>query len=305
MIQGIFRDAHPFTKLLLVGFVMVSCYLALFGISLVGVFLGSGTRWDVIRHLIEMEHYEGHLGLLKFLQMGYSTGLFLIPALLAAWLISGKPFNYLGLDERPSVNALLLVALVMISAVPLNNLVSQLNYSIPLPDWLGGMKDRILENDRKGEAMMEAFLDQKTTGGFITNLVMIAVIPSLGEEFIFRGTVQRIFTEWSGSRHLGAWIGAVCFSLMHFQFFGFVPRVLLGAALGYMFIWSRSLWLPVLAHFINNSMAVVAFHLYYNGKLQFNPDIIGSGDHALWYVFFSIVLVLVGMGSLHALRKRG
>ena len=63
--------------------------------------------------------------------------------------------------------------------------------------------------------------------------------------------------------------------------------------------------MPVLAHFINNSMAVVAFHLYYNGKLQFNPDIIGSGDHALWYDFFSIVLVLVGMGSLHALRKRG
>ena len=303
MMHGVFRDAHPISKLILVGFLMVTSYMIILGLSILIASFAFDASWDVIQELLEIKNFEDHTPLLKFLQMGYSTGLFFVPALLGAWLISGRTYNYLGLDRSSPAGNYLLVILIIFSAIPLINFIAQLNYSIPVPDRLGDFKERILESDKNSELMMDAFLNQESLKGFIVNMVMIALIPSLGEEFLFRGLVQRIFTEWTRNHHAGVWIGAVLFSLMHFQFFGFIPRILLGASFGYMLVWSRSMWLPVLGHFINNGLAVVFFHLYFNGKIQFDPDSIGAIDETYLYTLLSGVLVILFMSILYAKRR--
>jgi membrane protease YdiL (CAAX protease family) len=302
MKYGIFNDAHPLTKLVMVGFLMVTSYFIILGLSIIIASLAFGAGWDVISELLEIKNFDDHVALLKFLQMGYSTGLFLVPALLGSWLISGKAFDYLLLNRPSSVSKYILVLLLMFSAIPLINLLARLNYSIPIPESLGGIRDRILESEQDSELMMDTFLNQESVKGLLVNLLMIALIPSLGEEFLFRGLIQRIFAEWTRNHHAGVWIGAVFFSLMHFQYYGFIPRILLGACFGYMLVWGRSMWLPVVAHFINNGVAVVFFHFYFKGKIKFDLDNVGTMDETYLYTLVSVVLVILFMSLLYAGR---
>ena len=303
MKYGVFNDAHPVTKLVMVGFLMVTSYFIFLGLSIFIASLAFGASWDVISELLEIKNFEDHVALLKFLQMAYSTGLFLVPALLGSWLISGRAFDYLRLDRPSSVSKYIIVLLLMLSAIPLINFLAQLNYSIPIPDRLGSIKEQILESEQDSELMMDTFLNQESVKGLLVNLLMIALIPALGEEFLFRGLVQRIFTEWTRNHHAGVWIGAVLFSLMHFQYYGLIPRILLGACFGYMLVWSRSMWLPVLAHFINNGVAVVFFHFYFNGSLKFDLDNIGAMDETYLYTLLSAVMVILFMSLLYAGKR--
>jgi membrane protease YdiL (CAAX protease family) len=105
----------------------------------------------------------------------------------------------------------------------------------------------------------------------------MAVIPALGEELLFRGVIQRLFGELTQNRHTSIILTAVLFSALHMQFFGFVPRFMLGVAFGYLLLWSGNLWLPILAHFVNNAGAVVLSWLAAKGELPFDPNQIGSG----------------------------
>jgi membrane protease YdiL (CAAX protease family) len=99
------------------------------------------------------------------------------------------------------------------------------------------------------------------------NILMLAIIPALGEELIFRACFQKVFVRWTGNYHVAIWITAIVFSAIHFQFFGFFPRMILGALFGYLFVWSGNIWIPILAHFLNNGMAVLAaFILQQEGK---------------------------------------
>ena len=92
---------------------------------------------------------------------------------------------------------------------------------------------------------------------FLFNLLIIAIIPALGEELFFRGYLQQTITKWTISPHIGIIITAVLFSAIHFQFYGLIPRFILGVLLGYIFLWSNNLWLPIIAHFVNNAQVLI------------------------------------------------
>ena len=124
------------------------------------------------------------------------------------------------------------------------------------------------------------------------NIFMIALLPALGEELLFRGIVQKIFTQWSKNVHLGVWISAVLFSAMHVQFYGFIPRMMLGALLGYLLVWSGSLWLPIMAHFVNNASAVIFTYLFDKQMMTVNPDKIGTESD---YTSVLISVLLTGV----------
>jgi hypothetical protein len=115
----------------------------------------------------------------------------------------------------------------------------------------------------------------------------------------FRATIQRIFTEWRKAVW-GIWIAAFVFSAIHLQFYGFVPRLLLGAFFGYLYVWSGSLWLPIVAHFVNNAVAVLFYYLQYNGVQLPDIDRLGTGD-TLWLGLLSALLVI---GGVFVLQKR-
>jgi hypothetical protein len=133
---------------------------------------------------------------------------------------------------------------------------------------------------------------------------MIAVLPALGEEFLFRGVLQRLFIEWTKNRHFGVWIASFIFSFIHFQFYGFIPRFLLGLYFGYLLVWSSSIWVPVVAHLINNGFAVIYYH-FAGGKMgETALDKIGTKTDLSLFLSVILTIALLVIVFLHEKTRR-
>ena len=152
------------------------------------------------------------------------------------------------------MNVTLLLSIVILPVVAL---LSQWNQAIELPKSWGALQQWMADMDTKAEELTTLLTFKHSYGTLLANILVLALIPALSEEFMFQGTIQAFLTKWTCKPHLAIWITAVIFSLIHFQFSGFVPRLLLGAYLGYLFYWSRSLWLPILAHFLHNALSLL------------------------------------------------
>jgi hypothetical protein len=236
---------------------------------------------------------------LKFIQLFSAIGTFIIPAILIAYLFDRRPADYLALSKGVTVASALLVILVVICALPLINYFGDLNSHMKLPYFFSGIERWMRESEDKAAELLKHFLDMNSTADVIINVLLIAVLPAIGEELLFRGVIQRLFSEWSKNIHIGVWISAVLFSAMHMQFYGFLPRMMLGAFLGYLLVWSGSLWLPMLAHFVNNASAIIFTYLFKEEKMKMDPDKIGTeSDYTsvLISVFLTAVLLFVIYG---------
>ncbi|MGI4020119.1 MAG: CPBP family intramembrane glutamic endopeptidase [Janthinobacterium lividum] len=231
------------------------------------------------------------LNSLKFMQMGSSVFGFLIPAIFFAKVIVRQPKTYLKANWRFPLVLLLVVFFIMLIASPMMEMLINLNQKMVLPQALKGL-ERWMRNmeDTAGE-QTEILLKMKSPLSFLVNLLMIAILPAVAEEFLFRGCFQQIFIGWTKSIHWGVWLSAALFSAIHFQFFGFLPRMLLGVFFGYFAAWSGSIWPGVLGHFLNNGTALIVSYLYQLKKIKVNPDEQQMFD---WKSYaFSILLTLI------------
>jgi len=162
-----------------------------------------------------------------------------------------------------------------------------------LPEWLSGVETWMKGKEDTADRLFELILAPDNIGSLAVNLVMIALLPALGEELIFRGIFQKILTKMFSSGHAAVLVTAFVFSAMHFQFYGFIPRFILGIVFGYLFLWSGTIWLPVIAHFFNNAISVIMSYLQAPELTLVQPEIqvvqkIGS-------VLFPIVVVSIIM----------
>jgi hypothetical protein len=188
--------------------------------------------------------------------------------------------------------------MMMITATPFIEWSVMINEGMKLPPFLQGLENWMRLKEEELAELTKNILVMKSIIALLINLLIIAVIPALGEEFTFRGCVQKIFTLWTKNYHIGIWIAAIIFSTIHFQFYGFLPRMLLGALFGYIFVWSGSIWAPVAAHFYNNASAVIAaFALQKQGK---SLDSLSKPEDFKWYVILiSIVLTSLLLWQLY------
>jgi membrane protease YdiL (CAAX protease family) len=232
------------------------------------------------------------VSILKLIQTLTSLGSFVLPPFILAYLFSQSTGEYLFLKKGVNGMNVLLVILCMTAAVPLINFLADLNSKMVLPSFLASFESWMKEKEAAAADITKKFLEIKSTPELILNLGIIALIPALGEELLFRGIVQRIFSEWTKNVHGGIWISATLFSAMHMQFYGFIPRLLLGVLLGYMLVWSGSLWLPVIAHFFNNASAVIFIFLYNRGSTSIDPDKIGIEESDTGYLIAGTVIFL-------------
>jgi len=201
---------------------------------------------------------------LKFLQLFTSVGLFILPPLLFTYFTG---FQLQLLRKINKQNVLLVIAIMLITN-PFVAYLMQWNQDLNLPDFLEAVQRWMEASEQKAMQLTEAFLAMNSMGDLLINLFLIAIIPAIGEELLFRGVLQQLFAKWTGKIHLSIFISAFLFSAVHLQFFGFFPRFVLGIILGYMFYWSKNLWLPILAHFTNNALAIIFTYQFIADKIQ-------------------------------------
>lgn len=219
---------------------------------------------------------------IKLLQLFISTGMFIVPALFFARLESQNWTAYLKFKRFPFV-LILIAILIMVSSGPMLELSAELNRNMRLPDFLKGLEQWMLIKEQEMAAMTKQLLLMNTLGVLIFNILMLAVIPAVGEELIFRGCLQKIFAKWTGNKHVAIWLTAIIFSAIHVQFYGFLPRMLLGALFGYLLIWSGTIWIPILGHFINNAVAVITAYVYQQKGISL--DKLDQPDPIAFYIY--------------------
>ncbi len=200
---------------------------------------------------------------IKFALIVQDISYFIIPSfIILAGFDPGYGLRIVKLKNISAVEVLLVIILA-ISAFPVTGLAGRLNSGMVLPDSLSGMEHWMKDKENYADNLLETIMSAGSFWGMMFNLLLIAALPAIGEELIFRGVFQNILKGILRSGHLAVWITAVLFSAVHFQFYGFLPRMLLGVMFGYLFLWSGNIWLPVLAHFINN--AVPTAGAYFKG----------------------------------------
>jgi len=290
-----FREMKPFSQLMFSVFVVIASFLAFLVVSLVIAIPVFGLDSMLsIPTMNELNNPES-IRVLKYFQVVQSIGVFIVPPFILGWLFHGKISEYLALSKTVNFESVLLVLVLSFAASPFVNFIGELNANMQLPEWLSGVENWMRNAEDKATELTEAFLKVETTGGLLFNIFMVAFLPAIGEELLFRGVIQRIFTNWTRNFHWGIWISAILFSALHMQFYGFIPRVFLGVLFGYLLVWSGSIWLPIIAHFINNAVAVVAMYMIDKNLLSPEIEEIGTTSDSYYMAAVSIILIVVFM----------
>lgn len=240
--------------------------------------------------------------MMRLLQLLSSVGTFLVPALGVAWICSLTPKEYLSIGPVPNGHFLLLVLISMFLLSPTISLTGLLNKQMELPSFLAPLEEWMRRQEKIAEDLTLSLLAGKSIFTLLANLVVIALAASVTEEFLFRGALQRIFGQWFNNPHIVIWTAAFIFSAFHMQFFGFLPRLLLGAYFGYLLYWSRNIWVPVFAHFANNAFAVISMS---DANLKNNEFVTGdiSTQHLLPYTAVAVITLFLFTICIRKIRS--
>ncbi len=195
--------------------------------------------------------------------------MFFMPAITLVTWSGYKPLPFLGLNRSSKSFVLFIIALaILLVGVPFISLLSQFNQMLVLPDWLSGLELWMKSLEESAQATTNLLLNGTSIWDYLGNIVFIGVFAAVAEEVFFRGVLQQLLTKLFKNKHTGVWMTAFIFSLMHLQFYGFLPRIILGAILGYLFAYSKNLWIPILVHFLNNVM-VVTFNFFFRESFAY------------------------------------
>ncbi|MDE7153379.1 MAG: CPBP family intramembrane metalloprotease [Muribaculaceae bacterium] len=184
--------------------------------------------------------------------------IFFTPAVAVAMISTRYPATLLAVDKLPDLRMTLLAVLALLFSIPFMNHIVEWNKHLTLPESLSSVEQMMRQMEEAAESQIKLLMGGKSVGNLIVNILIIGIMAGFSEEIFFRGALQRLMTVGGKAPHLMIWIAAFVFSAFHLQFFGFFPRLLLGAFFGYLLWWSGSLWLPVLLHSLNNSIVVIA-----------------------------------------------
>ena len=289
MVNPAFREMKPFSQLMFALFIMVASVLAfmVLGILLALPFVG---MTDLMNSLSANADTPESIYFLKYFQVLQSIGLFVVPPIILALLYHGNISEYLKIDRSTDKQNYLFATLTLLMVIPFINFLGELNSQMRFPESLSGLENWMKTMEDAAEIMIEKFMKVEGVSGLMFNIFMIAVLPALGEELMFRGVIQRIFTNWTRNHHWGIWISAFLFSAMHMQFFGFFPRMVLGAMFGYLLVWTGTMWVSILAHFVNNAMGVMGYYFINKGVISSDIEELGTRSEQIPLVFLSVTV---------------
>lgn len=229
--------------------------------------------------------------------------MFLFPAICTAWLCSEQPYSFLYVKSfHIDIRLLLLVTFSMFLISPTISLTGYLNSLITFPEWMAPVEEWMKSTEEMAAGLTNKLLSQKGILALSANLVVVAVAAGITEEFFFRGALFSILRKSIRNHHVLIWTVAFIFSAIHFQFYGFVPRMLLGAYLGYLLYWTKNIWVPVFAHFLNNAAAVIGMSDSSLKDNAFFAETVPAED-LTWFSIVAIVCLIVFFFCVRMIRQ--
>ena len=219
---------------------------------------------------------------------------FCIPAVLLARFCSKEWINWLKLSSKPTIRALCGVVIVYLLSLPAMEWLIVWNSNLHLPESMSSLEQLLRSWEETSESTSEMLLDAHGIIPVLFGVLVIGVVTGFSEELFFRGGLQGIFRGANIGVTGSVWLAAFIFSFMHFQFFGFLPRLFMGAFFGYLLIWTRSIWVPVFAHILNNSIVVITSAIKGNAT----SSILNQGNSDIYFgnnliVTGSVILTLM------------
>lgn len=210
---------------------------------------------------------------------------------------TGTPLKNLMMYKRLSLRNGLIIIMFAITVIPAITAIAEWNNSLTLPERWATLETILRDMENQAQLLSDRFLHTSSALQFLANLFVMAVIPAICEEMMFRGWLQRRLSDFT-SNHYAVFISAAVFSLIHFQFYGFIPRMIMGLAFGYIYLFTGTLWAPILAHFINNTVVVSVSFAEYNNCTTTAVSSLGTGE--TWYIgIISAVISFMMIFLLH------
>ncbi|HEV8515716.1 MAG TPA: CPBP family intramembrane glutamic endopeptidase [Cyclobacteriaceae bacterium] len=294
------------SKLSPVALFTLTFVVAGFGFILIGPIIGfflsipfmEGSITDQLPKMADPINYP-EFRLPLYIMQGSATliGLGLLPSLF--WFsVEGKGITSWFAGKKV-YGLMLLTTLVMTIAFMITNSVFiDWNSHLSFPESMKGFEDWARDYEERAEALTKYMTNFSSTGEFLIAFLVVAVLPGFGEELVFRGMLQPQLFRATKNIHVAIWASAIMFSAFHLQFFGFVPRLLLGALFGYLYYWSGSLFIAMFAHFVNNGFSVLMLYLNQKGVVDMNME---STDAAPWQAV--IIFTLIAVAMLYYFKK--
>lgn len=226
---------------------------------------------------------------------------FILPAILT-WKICFKtsPLEAIEANKVPSIRMIWLAVLIYIIGIPALNQIVYWNQEMTLPEFLSGFEQWCRQMEEQAEEVTKGLINTTDILPTIINLLLIGILTGIGEEFFFRGAFQRMLIWCKVNPHVAIWTAATVFSALHFQFFGFIPRLLLGAFFGYLYWWSGSIWVNAFAHALNNSLVIVSTWCINKGLISEEFDMMGVSERSIPVIaIVSAIAVAIIIGYYH------
>jgi len=266
-----------YLQLIWFGIILLFSSLILMGLGYIAG-IGIWGEQDVTAALGGSLDSQNQINILKMFQVLNQLAMFIIPPLSLYLIIRKTNYNYLNLNIIPDINIFFALTLLFIFTLPIIQTTMAFNQKMVLPEALSGIETWMKDKELIAEEITIKFLNVDLFSGFVFNIIMMALLPAIGEELVFRGLLMRWFRKSIKNIHIIILITAFLFSAIHMQFFGFLPRFILGIILGYSYYWTKSLWAPIWLHFINNATTVSVFYWVHKSHSDINPDDVGNID---------------------------
>lgn len=286
MNKSLWRNLPPLSKLLIfLGIIPFGFALGTALVMLIAM-QGLGMNMEEVRSFLELPE-AARVEWIKWANNLVQVCGFLLPSLLFVSLFGKNDVKGLLVQYKPGPWLWIAPLLIVVSSgwIDLAGLINEM--IIPADSELA--KSWRPKEDQ-AERLTVLILNSHSTWALATTILSVAIVPAICEELVFRGVAMPLLTKVFGNVHLGIWISAALFSFIHFQFYGFIPRMLLGALLGYTVVWSGSLWTSIAAHLTNNLVAVVVFHL--NGRSLKSDSIVLSQQLIVAAVSLAVLVLI-------------
>jgi membrane protease YdiL (CAAX protease family) len=239
---------------------------------------------------------QGHLPFLRVMQLSQHVIVFLLPPLFAAYMFAHSVKKYFGFYFPKDIVWYLLVPISLVAILPFVNLLAYWNLQLELPASWFKLENWMQQKETDASNLIQLFFIRDDMQTLLINVFILAIVPAFAEEFLFRGIIQKLFTNKLNA-HVAVWITAILFSAIHLQFYGFLPRMILGALLGYLYLYTRNIWAPIIAHFVNNFIAVLVMQ-YSSLENQTIFETVGQPSSYLWLAPLSLIATIYILRNL-------